>query len=208
MSNSIGCIQLQYRKCAVLACVCSNCEQFTSWMLMKKRPNLNVVCIVTHGADTRSIIARHDPIITDIITDNNQFLRCLGRATQRCRARSLHYSARQRWGLASVLELAILTMIMQCWKCQHENHNAFLSFNIPSGIEFQETEVLWVGAGGSVSCGVAADKGRPRTLLPSTVPRSFLWTLNMASEISDQWLAPLTNNTTSKSHSRLGWISL
>ena len=145
MSNSIGCIQLQYRKCAVLACVCSNCEQFTSWMLMKKRPNLNVVCIVTHGADTRSIIARHDPIITDIITDNNQFLRCLGRATQRCRARSLHYSARQRWGLASVLELAILTMIMQFWKCQHENHNAFLSFNIPSGIEFQETEVLWVG---------------------------------------------------------------
>ena len=187
MSNSIGCIQLQYRKCAVLACVCSNCEQFTSWMLMKKRPNLNVVCIVTHGADTRSIIARHDPIITDIITDNNQFLRCLGRATQRCRARSLHYSARQRWGLASVLELAILTMIMQCWKCQHENHNAFLSFNIPSGIEFQETEVLWVG--GSLSCGVAADKRCPRTLLPATAPRSFLWTLNMASEISDQWLA-------------------
>ena len=147
MSNSLGCIQLQYRKCAVLACVCSNCEQFTSWMLMKKRPNLNVVCIVTHGADTRSIIARHDPIITDIITDNNQFLRCLGRATQRCRARSLHYSARQRWGLASVLELAILTMIMQCWKCQHENHNAFLSFNIPSGIEFQlkcyESAVVW-----------------------------------------------------------------
>ena len=207
MSNSLGCIQLQYRKCAVLACVCSNCEQFTSWMLMKKRPNLNVVCIVTHGADTRSIIARHDPIITDIITDNNQFLRCLGRATQRCRARSLHYSARQRWGLASVLELAILTMIMQCWKCQHENHNAFLSFNIPSGIiEFQETEVLWVG--GSLSCGAAADKRCPRTLLPATAPRSFLWTLNMASEISDQWLAPLTNNTTSKSHSRLGWISL
>ena len=96
-------------------------------------------------------------------------------------------AARQRWGLASVCAgavLAILTMIMHCWKCQQENHNAFLSFNIPLGIEFQETEVLRVG--GSVSCGVAADKRRPRTQLPRSAPRSFLWTLYMASEISDQ----------------------
>ena len=83
---------------------------------MKKRPNLNVVCIVTHGADTRSIIARHDPIITDIITDNNQFLRCLGRATQRCRARSLHYSCSS--GTAEVGRCFCV-----CWCCAGYSHN-------------------------------------------------------------------------------------